>query len=176
MGIVYICDYNYYNNLYNYTNVIINYLKENNYDYEITLIPFYNHLNNDENFYKKLKSNLNNDKIFIEFIPKKFGELISVFEKQEYIISMRYHGTLIANFMSKNVLSINFNNHRYYFNKNNYIYSNYGFNKNYVNFSSNITKENLDLLFSAYKHKKHDKTLLKAQNDIKSYIINELKR
>ena len=176
LGIVYICSNEYYSYLYEYTKNIINYLENNNYDYELTFIPFYNHLNNDEELYKRLVKDLNNNKLFISSMPKKYEDIKNIFENQEYIVSMRYHATLMANFMNKNVLSINFVNHRHYFNKIDYIYSNYNFERNTFDFTSELKKDNLDLLFSKHKYKKHEKILLKAQNDIVLYVVKKKKK
>jgi polysaccharide pyruvyl transferase WcaK-like protein len=59
-------------------------------------------------------------------------ELVDTMTPLSAIISMRYHGTLIATAIGKRVLSINLVSHEHYLNKNKYIYEHYGVKGAYI--------------------------------------------
>ncbi len=174
LGVIYICTDEYYDLLKEYTKEIIDYIKNNKNDYEITFIPFYDHMNNDARIYNKIICDFDNDKLILHKMPKKMQDLINIFEEQDYIISMRYHATLIANFMNKNVLSIDFVNHRHYFNKIHYIYEKYEFERNNITFLEKIGDNNFDLLFKKHKWNDVKDFMLKAEKDIRFYITENI--
>lgn len=97
----------------------------------LKLILFYDYENNDLTFAQKLVDTVNNPRLSIESASlgdyaatvKTIGSLATIF-------SMRYHGTLLANFLGKRVICLDYSQHRHYANKNQYLYSHYGFTKN----------------------------------------------
>lgn len=132
VGIIYICSENNYAALYKFTKNLITYLNNTHKKYKINLIPFYEYRNNDTNFYLKLTNQLNSKNIFINKIPRNFTETVDIISKNDIIISMRYHSTLLANFLGKKVINIKYDLHNHYNNKINYIYEKYGFFNNEV--------------------------------------------
>jgi len=128
IGIVYICSN--IDEMVIFTNKIITSFKNKYKKVHISLIPFYQYNNNDKDFYKKLSDKLNYDNISIEKYPRNLDELISIFNNCEYVISMRYHATLVANSLGKKVLNLKYDTHNHYNNKIDYLYKKYKF-KNY---------------------------------------------
>lgn len=173
VGIIYITSPDTRETLIENLKKIIIYLNENKIAYNINFIPFYDYLGSDVKFYNDLKDNFGSDNIKVLDYEFTFEKLQTVINDQDYIISMRYHGSLIANMLNKKVLSIVYKNHRHYQNKMNYLYENYGFEKN---MQFNVTKKSLDALFKAPKVKK-DKTLLdKISKQSNKDIIDALKK
>lgn len=147
-----------YSNVDNYINVgIIMICNEDNYHLikkilkkllqnkkiKITLIPFYSYCNNDANIYNRVIKEINSNRIELFNETINFKKLIDIVDKQKYIISMRYHGSLLALLRGKTVLSIIYDVHRHYKNKMNYIYDCYGFKKHTLNISD-INDNKLD--------------------------------
>ena len=81
-------------------------------------------------------------------------EIIEVFDTQDYIISMRYHGALLSLFMNKKTLTLVDDYHPHYMNKMNYLYEEYKFPKNLLI----ISKSNKDMLIEAIDKLLDDKT------------------
>lgn len=157
IGIIYVCSDN-IAELYNFTKRIISKFCKKYKKVHISLIPFYEFNDNDTNFYKKLINKLNYEDISILKMPKDFAELTSVFENYEYIISMRYHATLIANSLGKKVLNLKYDLHRHYNNKIDYLYKRYNF-QNYELLYSQMNKKISDKVFNEFINGKPSKNI-----------------
>lgn len=173
IGMIYICNDKTYPKIKKYTMDTIEYFEKYNKNYEITLIPFYSYKNNDINYYKKLQMEINNKNIVISNMPENYADLLKILNNQKFIISMRYHGTLIANIIKKRVLSVDYNVHRHYYNKLNYIYNKYNFEKNRLSFSKENIRENLILLFGKNKKSNNENyadIMIKAKEELKEAL------
>ena len=94
-----------------------------------TLVPFYDFNNNDINHIKTISSAIKDSRIkIIESPPANIEEFAATIKGTDLVISMRYHGALIANMLGKRVLCINPKGNTHYVNKNKYIDSHYGLN------------------------------------------------
>ncbi len=173
VGIIYVVSPDLKEELIENSKKIIDYLNENKIKYNINFIPFYDYLGSDIKFYNDLKSTLNSDNIKVLDYEFNFNKLQEVINDQDYIISMRYHGSLISNMLNKKVLSIVYKTHRHYQNKMNYLYENYGFEKN---IQIKITKKALDDLFKIPKKRKDKITLDKISKQSNKDIIDALKK
>lgn len=150
------------------TKKLIEYLDSKNILYNINFIPFYDYCNIDKNFYYELKNQFNTSNINIIDLRFDLNSLTECFNNQDYIISMRYHGSLIANIMNKKVLTLMYN-HRHYKNKISYMYEKYKF---YENIAYEITDENLDNLFNSKKVNNNiDKYLEQAKKDLEEALM-----
>lgn len=54
VGLIYVCNENNYDKLCELTKAIVKYFKDNKKNYKIVMVPFYEYLNNDTSYYKKL--------------------------------------------------------------------------------------------------------------------------
>lgn len=98
-------------------------------DGTFTLVPFYDFNNNDINHIKTISSTIKDSRIkIIESQPANLEEFTTIIKDADLVISMRYHGTLIANILGKRVLCINPKENTHYVNKNKYIASHYRLN------------------------------------------------
>ena len=93
-------------------------------------------------------TSLNNKNVIISDFPNNMKELENIFYDKDYIISMRYHATLIANIMQKKVLNIIYSRHPHYDNKMKYIYEEYNYENNNIIFGEKIKETNLKKLFN----------------------------
>lgn len=143
-------------------NWITSYLKNKNIKYKIVLIPFYEYCNNDTIYYKNIIED-NFENIIISDYPYNYDDIKSLLVDVDYMISMRYHGTLLANLFGIQNINILYDVHSHYDNKMNYLYDNYHFIKNQILFSK-LDKNNFLKSFETMLTKKN-----KAIN--KSYYI-----
>lgn len=174
IGIIYVCDYKYYKDLLVFTKRILELTLLN--EYTIEFIPFYDYNNNDINFYKKIKEELGSERIVIsdytEDIPKTIDKLL----EQSFVISMRYHGTLLANVLNLKVVNLKFDVHHHYNNKINYLYSNYSYVNNELLFSK-INDADLEKLFNNFntKNNYNNANIIKQANlKLKNFIQEKL--
>jgi len=88
----------------------------------IELIPFYQYIDNDFNCYKKLIEKSKYQGIMrIASPPKTMAELIEIILRQDLVISMRYHCSLISLITGIPTLTICYDQHRHYYNKIEYL-------------------------------------------------------
>lgn len=151
IGIVLICSQD--TNLQNINNIrsLIKYLNRNKINFHLNFIPFYNYLNNDTVYYKNLieKLNISDSVTSITPFSLQLKSVIDEFNRQDVVISMRYHGSLIANAMGKQTLTLMPDNkHRHYPNKMKYLHSHYGFRQGPLNLSTQINPSNLKALLN----------------------------
>lgn len=158
---------------------LIKYLDENKLNYTINLIPFYDFVNNDINYLTKLKEKVNDNKrIFICEFASNFNEVINLLNENKYVISMRYHSSLISMIESKNLLTFLYDKHTHYYNKISYIYEKYASDNNVINISEskdeNRLKKAFDDLFKTKRKPQFEKNNIKeAQKKLKE-ILEEM--
>jgi len=173
VGIIYVITNENKDDIIENSKRILSYLDHHDKKYHINFIPFYDYLGSDVKFYKELKKILNREDIDIPDYEFEFTKVISMINNCDYIISMRYHGSLIANMLNKKTLSIVYKNHRHYKNKMNYLYDNYGFDKN---MQYEINDEGLNKLFEinhkTISNSKLNKIREKADSDINDALKN----
>lgn len=90
--------------------------------YQIHLIPFYNYLNNDIKFFNKY---INEKNVFVDNYTNNINELFEIFTNCDFIISMRYHGSLLANMFGLRNIIVTNKNHSHYNNKMQYLSETY---------------------------------------------------
>lgn len=109
---------------------LIKYLNDNNKPYKINLIPFYDYLETDTRYLESLAKKLDYDNIEVVRFSPSFN-ILDIINDQDFIISTRYHGSLLAACLNKPLFSIILD-HPHYYNKMNYLYSKYIFTKNFI--------------------------------------------
>jgi len=121
VGIIWIC----YPNTENIFNIIISKLCEKFSDkskLEIVLIPFYNYVNLDKNYFKTLtQSNSYNNVVSICDYTNDLNMLVNTINQLDFIINMRYHGMLISGILNKKAFNICYDCHPHYHNKIKYL-------------------------------------------------------
>lgn len=108
----------------------------------VELIPFYDYLNNDKNFYKKFLEQYDNEsiEIIIKDYPDNIVDLLNILKYENCLISLRYHGILTAYSIGLPCVSICYDKHPHYCNKIKYLNEIFGFN-NIVNYMSLVQDE-----------------------------------
>lgn len=151
---------------------LINYLEKKQVKYKINLIPFYNYLEFDKNNLNKIAEELNNKNIYVKDYVNNI-DILRVLRENNYIISLRYHGSLLASALNIPLLTIVLNNHPHYTNKMEYLYKNY----NLTNNTLNINEVNQEFLNKAFdkllttKYIEVDKSVfINSQNELASII------
>lgn len=176
IGIDFICKYENYDLLKNCVNWLCDYLYDNNVKYKILLIPFYEYQKNDSLFYNKLKNELKNDNVFILDYLCKFENIKKEFSTIDYMINMRYHGSILAYLFSIPSLNIIFDVHNHYLNKMNYLFNNYNFNTCKINFSQLNKNDFLRLLNELFNKisVSFDQNITKRANNQLNSILGEV--
>lgn len=160
-------------NLMKYIN---NYLVNQNYNYQINLIPFYMYCDLDKKHYEFLIEKYPGYPIkYVEYDNSIEG-ICTTINNLDCIISMRYHGALLAALLNKRLLTIVYDEHPHYPNKMNYIYEKYTTEKNVINLSEvdastiNVALEKLFLSKPIYEN--NSNTLLLAQKKLSKMLNN----
>lgn len=135
VGLIYVCNENNYDKLCELTKAIVKYFKDNKKNYKIVMVPFYEYLNNDTSYYKKIIDNLKDENIEVLEYTNNVDEIFSTISNLDVCVSMRYHGTLISNMLGVPTLNLLYDIHRHYKNKVDYLYKNYGYKNYQVNYS-----------------------------------------
>ena len=157
IGIILISNDKFLSFYVNFINKLITYLESKHYnDFKINLIPFYDYCHFDLKFIKEL-SNLINSK-YINILPFKdnMKDIYKLFVENKYIISMRYHSSLVSMINNNNLISIYDDSYVHYYNKMSYIHSYYSNDDlllAYSEFDDNFDYDNLfDNLFLKKKN------------------------
>ncbi len=116
--------------------------------------------------YNRIIKSIPNKNQKITKLPLDVEETCKIINQNDFIISMRYHITLISNILDKNILTIILNKHRHYLNKMYGLIDNYRFADNIVEFDSKIPIENIERLL------KNQSSKLASDRDI-SRVCNE---
>lgn len=176
IGLDFICKYENYDLLKNCVNWLCDYLYDNNVKYKILLIPFYEYQKNDSLFYNKLKNELKNDNVFILDYLYKFENIKKEFCTIDYMINMRYHGSILAYLFSIPSLNIIFDVHNHYLNKMNYLFNNYNINTCKINFSQLNKNDFLRLLNELFNKisVSFDQNITKRSNNQLNSILGEV--
>jgi len=103
----------------------------------IRVISFFDEDDNDAKYIEKLKNELGDKRFAIDEIssPTNSEELYNALTDSEVVVSMRYHGSLFANAIGKPVITIDYDNHPHYLNKNKYLLDQYGYGKSTIKLS-----------------------------------------
>ena len=116
----------------------------------IKLIPFYNHLQADIEFYTRMVDRLpNNKNITVLPYTNNIEKLAQEIADTDFMVNMRYHGMLISNVLNKCSVNICYDIHRHYPNKISYLSERFGMQKDLVMFSELL--ETTELRFSSPK-------------------------
>lgn len=167
VGIIYICFDELKDDLVSYTKKVISYLKSKNQKYKLNFIPFYNYQDRDKVFYEDFIKELDEEDIEICDFKLRFNEITELLNEQDLIISMRYHGSLMANMLNRKTITI-LSEHRHYENKMFYLHDNYGFPKNIFR---KIDTETLEkVLDSNIKKNDNEKISIKAKEGLKEVL------
>ena len=90
----------------------------------IIMIPFYNYKDHDQKLINDLIRDVKIKGVKITMVnqPNTMRELLDIYDKLDYIFTMRYHASLIAALTHNNVIMIDYEDrHSHYHNKNDYI-------------------------------------------------------
>ncbi len=121
VGVIWIC----YPNTQAQFNILMSKLRnkfENNSNLEIVLIPFYNYVNLDKNYFKAMTQNSEySDIISICDYTNDLTTLAETINGLDYIVNMRYHGMLISGMLNKKAFNIFYDCHPHYHNKIKYL-------------------------------------------------------
>lgn len=130
LGIMLLC----HETNYNKASELLKTIKNNASKYEnikkINFIPCFDYFGHDQNYYNELVKDIGLDKTFeisIEENATNFEEFSKQLNKNDYIISSRYHGCLISYMLKINTLTLINEEHRHYFNKLDYLTKHYHF-------------------------------------------------
>lgn len=143
IGVILISNEKYEKNELLLINRLLSFIVQNKLNFRVILIPFYDYNNNDTLFYSSLLKQVNKPEI-VDIVDYKnnFNDIKIEFLQCWSIISMRYHGSLLAMALNKPLLSILINDHPHYYNKMKYIHEKYNNINNLLNFEKlNITKK-----------------------------------
>ena len=183
VGLIYVCNENNYDKLCELTKNIVKYFKEKKQDYKIVMIPFYEYLNNDTGYYKKIIEYLNDKNIENLEYTSNVDEVFNTISNLDVCVSMRYHGTLISNMLGVPTLNLLFDIHKHYKNKVGYLYENYGYKNYQVNYSSTNSElfiNTFDKLCKLQKNKLLSKQVNTEANQqidevLKKFVLKESK-
>ena len=145
-------------------------------DSPIRLILFFDENNNDARYTEYLKQYLGDRRFCIEEVinPKDSRELRNALFDVDVYISMRYHGVLFASAVGKKVVSLEYDTHSHYSNKNEYMRKHYGYGVSSIALSQidSITDDKLRELIRSAKPADCDigKVNSRARNDLLSAI------
>lgn len=168
ISIFYICSNKLYDELLELTKQINEKIKDT--DYILNFVPYYSYKDIDYKFYERLKNDLNYNNIVINKTPVKMRDVVDLINDSKIVISMRYHISLISNFLGKNNVAILYEQHSHYPNKVNYIYDNYKFEKNLVPFDNEKIIKIFDKVLKKKSKSKDVKQIIIAANE----EINEM--
>ena len=173
VGLIYVCNKNNYNKLLELTKSVVKYFKENKQGYKIVMIPFYEYLNNDTSYYKKIIDILKDENVEVLEYIGNVDEIFSTISSLDVCVSMRYHGTLISNMLGVPVLNLLYDIHRHYKNKVDYLYKNYGYKNYQVNYSL-VNNESFINTFDKLCKSQRNKLLSKQVNIEANKQIDEV--
>ena len=97
----------------------------------IKIIAFYDENGNDAHYIDEIRKHLGQQAGRIDEIssPINSADLVNALATSDIVFSMRYHGSLVANSIEKTVITIEYDKHPHYFNKNKYLQDHYGFSR-----------------------------------------------
>lgn len=96
-------------------------------DVEIGLINFFNEANNDLVYSAEMTKYIKNTSpLKTIHIPATLEDLNQSLQEYDAVISMRYHGSLVAIARGMKTLMVDYNTHSHYYNKNKYLKATYG--------------------------------------------------
>lgn len=95
----------------------------------VRLVLFYDENYNDAHYVEELMNSMGEKRFQIDEIssPSNSADLYNCLSDVEVYISMRYHGTLFGSAIGKKVISLTYDLHRHYYNKDKYLREKYNF-------------------------------------------------
>ena len=165
IGLILICN----DDLFKFNLDLLNYLL-NSTNFNIDLIPFYNYYNNDVDYlYTYLKELGNTSRINIIPYTNSIEKIIKTFNDEDFIISQRYHATLISTMLNKPTIALCYDKHIHYKFKIDYIKKEYNPNLNIINITDLYDINELQNIIDAADSKKYSFNT-KFLNDSKKSI------
>ncbi len=147
-------------------------------DSKISLIPFYDYFKQDILFYEHFIEKYKLKDVVITRFPKTIMDFIEITKNIDYIISLRYHGTLLANVLNIPNLSICYDKNKHYRYKIAHINELFK-NKNVIDLSS-IKDNSLNKYTDYYNDDNYidnvkivERESKKMSNTIKSIIVGD---
>lgn len=141
-------------------------------NFEIHCIPFYNHNNNDTEFYKSIS---NGDNIIICDYKNDISEIFKEFSSLDIVISMRYHATVISAILKIPTILICMNEHPHYYNKLMSITDITDNKESLIDFNAITSERFADILKFKLQNKKQtifDRTILQNSDNRIKNILN----
>ena len=184
IGLVYVMDDNKRDLLIKYTNSLVEMIKKEygaDRAIDLRLIPFYDYNNNDKKRFIEIKEKCLTDlpenvRIIEVDYMNDIEELVDEFMHCGYVVSMRYHATLIAGCLGVNVLAIDLSEtHRHYHNKLKYVKEKYCPELISFSYGKPVDEfvEALRALFKKPRQKTLDADILRALSDNTKNAIEE---
>jgi len=180
VGIILVLNDNTYKRIEDFLAGLLSQIGSKRESVEVRLISFYDYLDNDHKYFQKLAAALREMGNFeIIDVPASMEELTKILIGCDFVVSMRYHATLISNILGRDTLCIDLSEeHRHYKNKMDNLYDSYKFAKNRIlldqlqpySYSSNLpkTNESKQLVIEAFKQS------TKEASNLKRAITNSL--
>lgn len=141
-------------------------------NFEIHCIPFYNHNNNDTEFYKSIS---NGDNIIICDYKNDISEIFKEFSSLDIVISMRYHATVISAILKIPTILVCMNDHPHYYNKMMSITDITNNKKSFIDFGTITSKNFADIIkfkLQNIKQTSFDRTILQSSDNRIKNILN----
>ena len=153
-------------------------LRETGREYRINLIPFYDCCKTDETALRRLAENTGSENVVVKPYVNRFAEIADIMAEQDYVISMRYHGALLALMMNKPLFAVVLDTHPHYRNKMSYLCEKYDAVENAADISE-LDEEKLDraldILFGDKPDNDNVRFVAEAREDLENVIDKYLK-
>lgn len=134
----------YSENNYNQIKMLVEQvLKETDKKYTIELLEFYNYHDNDKTYINRIIDELADERLKYVSLKVKSQELVNYLKDASLIVSMRYHGILLANILNVRTVAVLYDIHDHYYNKVTAMYDKYNFNMHKIKYSD-ISTNNYD--------------------------------
>lgn len=177
LGFIPICSEETKDQNINLIKTFIEILDKKNKSFCLKLIPFYGFVNNDINYLNNLKNIINDKRVMVAPFTTNFDEILSLINENEYIVSMRYHCSLLAMVENKKLLTILYDLHQHYYNKINYLYERYVKDGNLISLNDIENYDKLSEIFTNFIYKENKnifdkKILLKSQQELTQLVKN----
>lgn len=126
-------------------------------------IHFFDEHDHDARATEKMRSRLGEGRFAIDevYAPRNAEELQRSLEGVDVVFSARYHGILFASAVGNRVVSLHYNTHRHYQNKNTYLWQAYGYGEATINISE-ITSLSVDKIRNIISSTKKPNTRTRA--------------
>ncbi len=147
-------------------------------EYRINLIPFYDYCKADVTALEGLAEKAGPENVVVKPYVNRFAEIADIIADQDFMISMRYHGALLALMMNKPLFSIVLDTHPHYRNKMSYLCEKYDAAKNTADISEldeDKLERALDILFGETPGNDNARFVSEARENLENVIEKYLK-